>query len=88
MVLICFFLLLFFLAFLFLRTMFSSAQFRITSATSRLFVPSIIMWVVPLKTGFPSSSKLDVLRLRRSVPAARRALIALTVVWHTALVAV
>jgi hypothetical protein len=46
------------LPFPFLSRMFSSAQFRMASATSRLLVPSIIMWVVPLNTGFPSSPSL------------------------------
>src|SRR6266571_4712338 len=33
----------------FLSLMFSAAHFRMTSATARLVVPIIIMWVVPLK---------------------------------------
>ena len=41
----------YFLTFFALGGMFSSDQFRMTSAISRLFVPSIIMCVVPLKTG-------------------------------------
>src|SRR5262249_55522277 len=67
---------------------FSSTHFRMTSATWRLLVPSIIMCVEPLKIGLPSSSSLTYSALALPCPWPRLALIWSTVVWHCWLVAV
>jgi len=59
---------------------FALTHFNIRSAISRLFESSIIMCVVPLKTGFDSSSSLTYSAFAAPCPVARRALIASTVV--------
>ena len=67
------------------RLTFFSTQPSMMSAISRFFLSSIIMWVTPR---IPMSSSLRYSAFAVPCFAARRALIASTVSWHTVLVAV
>ena len=81
---------LYFLVFAFfgLGGTFCPTQFRMTSAISRLFVPEHHHVRRAVEDRIPSSSSLMYSAFAIPLPSARLALIASTVVWHTALDAV